>query len=89
MIDSIYQDTNGSVYHLLLSLIIIIIIVRWSEALHGIAVSPGIHLGGNVIFKFYAFFYSPLSLPLSLSLSQLTCATSFPQVITTASSFNK
>ena len=51
-------------YHLLL-----FIVVRWSEALHGIAVSPGIHLGGNVIFKFYAFFYSPLPPSLSLSLS--------------------
>ncbi|XP_003387138.1 PREDICTED: probable beta-D-xylosidase 2 [Amphimedon queenslandica] len=38
----------------------------WSEGLHGVAVSPGLHLGGN-----------------------LTCTTSFPQIITTASSFNK
>lgn len=37
----------------------------WSEALHGVADSPGVHFGGAI-----------------------PCATSFPQVITTAASFN-
>lgn len=37
----------------------------WSEALHGVAVSPGVHFGG-----------------------EFPGATSFPQVITTAASFN-
>ena len=59
----------------LLLLFIVVVVFRWSEALHGVAVSPGLHLGGNVSFKIKYIIIDlsppPPSLSLSLSLSLL------------------
>ena len=75
----------------------------WSEALHGIAHSPGVHFGGNVCCmyvkkkthdKLSCYCTHSLSPATKLSLQfvyctfQITNSTSFPQVVGLGATFN-
>lgn len=73
--------------------------VRWSEALHGVAGSPGVHFGGKVTFHHQqataihttvsADPHAQQNLSYTPLLTQVPNATSFPQVIGIGATFNR
>jgi len=61
-----------------------LLLLRWSEALHGVAASPGVHFGGKVGKPMQR-----ILLQYNVHIFQVPNATSFPQVINLGATFNK